>query len=117
LDYTLGMDRESLRVDIEKLPWRESPYPGVLWKKVFYDAETGSSAVVLRFEPGASYGTHRHPGGEEYVVLDGSLEDGGTTYGAGTWVLHPPGSVHRPSSAEGCVLFVRLPRPIEITGT
>jgi len=46
-------------------------------------------------------------------VLSGSLEDGGATYGQGTFVHHPPGSAHCPSSAEGCLLFVTLPRPIE----
>jgi hypothetical protein len=46
--------------------------------------------------------------------MEGSLQDGGATYGAGTWVRHPPGSIHRPASPAGCLLFVRLPRPIEI---
>jgi hypothetical protein len=46
-------------------------------------------------------------------VLSGTLEDGGRTYGKGTYVHHPPGSAHRPRSPEGCLLFVALPRPIE----
>jgi anti-sigma factor ChrR (cupin superfamily) len=105
--------RDSLVVGWDELPWRESPHPGVVWKKLSYDAETGRSAVLLRFDPGASYGAHRHPEGEEYLVLEGSLEDGGKTYGRGTYVKHAAGSVHRPSSKEGCLLFVSLPRPIE----
>ncbi len=104
----------SLYVDGEALPWRDSPYPGVAWKKLHYDADTGESAVLLRFDPGASYGAHRHPEGEDYLVLEGSLEDGGTTYGAGTYVRHGPGSAHRPRSRQGCLLFVRLARPIEV---
>ncbi len=107
-------DRHSSQyVDEKQLPWRESPYPGVSWKKLQYDADSGRSAVLLRFEPGASYGAHRHPDGEQYLVLQGSLEDGGKTYGKGTFVQHPPGSVHKPSSRQGCLLFVTLPRPIE----
>jgi anti-sigma factor ChrR (cupin superfamily) len=104
---------ESLFVDSEALPWRDTPHEGVRWKKLAFDRETGRSAVLLRFEPGATYGAHAHPGGEEYWVLDGSLEDGGRTYGAGTYVRHPPGSVHRPASRAGCLLFVSLPRPID----
>ena len=106
---------DSHRVDTAQLPWRETPYPGVRWKKLYYDGATGQSAVLLKFEPGAAYGAHLHPEGEEYLVLEGSLEDGGETWGAGSYVHHPPGSVHRPSSREGCTLFVRLPKPIEIT--
>ena len=64
---------------------------------------------ALRFE-----GAHRHPGVEQYLVLEGSLTDGGKTYGAGTWVHHPPGSTHRPSSREGCLLYVTLDLPIEL---
>jgi anti-sigma factor ChrR (cupin superfamily) len=103
----------SVVLDTAELPWRDSPYAGVRWKKLRYDPQSGRSSVLLRFEPGAAYGRHRHPEGEEYLVLEGSLEDGGRSYGAGTWVHHPPDSVHRPSSRQGCLLFVVLPRPIE----
>jgi anti-sigma factor ChrR (cupin superfamily) len=107
------MEASTLVVESDELPWRESPYSGVRWKKLYYDERSGCSAVLLRFEPGASYGTHRHPEGEEYLVLDGSLEDGGRSYGRGTYVRHAPRSVHRPSSKEGCLLFVTLSCPIE----
>jgi anti-sigma factor ChrR (cupin superfamily) len=100
--------------DSGALPWRPTPYAGVEWKKLRFDAASGQSAVLLRFAPGARYGTHRHPQGEQYLVLSGSLQDGGRTWGEGAYVFHPPGSVHRPSSAGGCLLFVTLPAPIEI---
>lgn len=104
----------SLRIDSAALPWRDTPFAGVRWKKLFFDAATGRSTVLLAFEPGAVYGAHRHPGVEQYLVLEGSLEDGGSSYGPGTWVHHPPGSVHRPSSRTGCLLYVTLDRPIEL---
>ncbi len=108
------MPATSRYVDPQSLAWRPTPYAGVEWKKLYFDPDSGESAVLLRFAPGAAYGTHRHPEGEEYLVLEGSLRDGDATYGPGSYVRHPPGSVHRPVSAEGSVLFVRLPRPIEI---
>jgi anti-sigma factor ChrR (cupin superfamily) len=101
-------------VDSNELPWRDTPYTGVQWKKLRFEPESGESAVLLRFVAGASYGAHRHPEGEQYWVLEGTLEDGGKTYGPGTYVHHPPGSVHKPSSREGCLLLVTLPRPIEV---
>jgi anti-sigma factor ChrR (cupin superfamily) len=97
----------------DDVPWRDSPHAGVQWKKLFFDPATGESAVLLRFAPGSSYGAHRHPGGEQYFVLSGSLEDGGSTWGAGSYVRHAPGSSHRPSSKAGALIFVLLPRPIE----
>jgi len=107
------MTTGSRYVDTDGLPWRETPHAGVRWKKLRFDAATGESAVLLRFEPGARYGAHSHPAGEQYLVLEGSLEDGGRTWGPGSYVHHPPGSTHRPASHEGCLLFVTLPRPIE----
>jgi anti-sigma factor ChrR (cupin superfamily) len=104
---------DSLYVESDHLPWRDSPHSGVRWKKLYYDEQSGRSSVLLEFEPGASYGAHRHPAGEQYLVLAGSLEDGGRTYGRGVFVHHPPDSVHAPSSREGCLLFVTLPQPIE----
>ena len=101
-------------MESDALPWRETPHAGVTWKKLHFDGRR--SVVLLRFEPGASYGAHRHPEGEEYWVLEGSLEDGGATHRAGTWIAHPPGSTHRPRSAEGCLLLVRLEAPIEPIG-
>ena len=111
------MTDDSLYVDASALPWRQTPCSGVEWKKLYFDPATGESAVLLRFAAGASYGTHRHPGGEEYVVLEGSVVDGEKTYGPGTYVRHPPGSIHRPVSPQGSLLFVRLARPIEIVDT
>ena len=104
----------STYVDVESLPWRPTPCAGVSWKKLRFDPTTSESAVLLKFEPGATYDAHRHPLGEQYLVLEGSLEDGGKSYGAMTYVHHAPGSAHRPSSKNGCVLFVVLPRAIEL---
>ncbi|HTE04821.1 MAG TPA: cupin domain-containing protein, partial [Planctomycetota bacterium] len=88
------MGAESLYVDGGSVPWRATPCAGVEWKKLHFDPATGRSAVLLRFAPGARYDSHRHPAGEEYLVLEGHLQDGGASWGAGSWVRHPPGSLH-----------------------
>ncbi|MCI0652353.1 MAG: dimethylsulfonioproprionate lyase family protein [Planctomycetes bacterium] len=111
-----GDDAKSRYISCDALPWRDSPHAGVTWKKLHFDPATGDSAVLLKFAPGAAYGAHRHPAGEQYLILEGALEEGGKVYGPGTYVHHPPGSAHRPRSAEGCVVFVILPRPIEEIG-
>ena len=103
-------------VDGSALPWRPSPYAGVEWKKLRFDPASGESSVLLRFAPGSRYGRHRHPGGEQYLVLEGSLQDGGRTWGPLSFVRHAPGSVHEPRSEAGCLLFVTLPAPIEELG-
>ena len=107
---------ETLRIDSEQLPWRPSPCPGVDWKKLEHDPVSGRSTVLLRFAPGAAYDAHRHPAGEQYLILEGSLQDGAHTWGPGTYVHHPPGSAHAPRSPDGCLVFVTLPKPIEPLG-
>jgi hypothetical protein len=46
-------------------------------------------------------------------VLEGVLNDLGKEWHAGSYIWHPPGSVHRPFSKEGCVVLVVLAQPIE----
>ena len=104
----------AVRTDSTALPWRDTPCAGVSWKKLRHDAATGESAVLLRFAPGAAYDAHRHPGGEQYLVLEGTLRDGDETWGPGAYVWHQPGSAHRPRSDDGCIVFVVLPKPIEV---
>jgi len=108
-----AMTDQSIYVDATAAEWRELPEKGVFWKKLRFEKETGRSTVLVKFEPGAVYHPHSHPEGEEYYVLEGSLEDGGKSWGAGSYVCHPPGSRHRPSSREGCTLLIVLPKPVE----
>jgi anti-sigma factor ChrR (cupin superfamily) len=104
---------ESLFVDGARMEWRATPCKGVRWRKLYFDPASGESAVLLQFDPGAVYDSHRHPQGEQYLVLEGDLEDGGRQYGPLTYVRHAPGSVHRPRSRGGALVFVTLQQPIE----
>jgi anti-sigma factor ChrR (cupin superfamily) len=102
-------------VDSTALPWRDFPEaPGVRFKVLRHHAERRGITLLLQFAPGAVYPTHRHPEGEEYWVLSGTLQDGPHTYGADTYVWLPPASVHRPASPDGCTLLVVLPAHIEV---
>jgi anti-sigma factor ChrR (cupin superfamily) len=93
--------------------WREfADAPGVSYKTLRKHTG-GGLTILLKFAPGARYHTHRHPGGEEYYVLEGVLNDLGEDWPAGSYIWHPPGSVHRPFSKEGCVVLVVLAQPIE----
>ncbi|HZL84631.1 MAG TPA: cupin domain-containing protein [Candidatus Krumholzibacteria bacterium] len=103
-------------VDSSSRDWREfEDAPGVRYKVLRHHEGRRGLTLLLQFDAGASYPAHRHPQGEEYFVLEGTVEDGGRTYGAQTYVFHAPGSVHRPSSPGGCTLLVTLPAHIERT--
>lgn len=96
------------------MEWREfADAPGVSYKTL-RKGEDGSLSILLKFAPGAKYLAHRHPGGEEYFVLEGALDDLGKSWPAGSYIWHPPQSAHRPSSANGAVVLVILQKPVEL---
>jgi anti-sigma factor ChrR (cupin superfamily) len=106
-------------LDTDAMEWRAfDEAPGVTFKVLKTHKAVGASGMgvtlLLRFAAGAAYPAHRHPEGEEYYVLDGELVDAGRAYGAGTFVYHPPMSVHRPSSTTGATVLVFLRAAIEL---
>lgn len=91
------------------MPWTPSPAAGV-WRKLLEreQRESGRATSVVRYVSGASFATHAHPMGEEFLVLSGVFEDQHGRYPTGTYVRNPPGSSHAPRSPQGCELFVKL---------
>lgn len=90
-------------------PWVASPQPGV--ERVMLDrlgVESGHATSLVRYAPGSHFPAHRHPGGEEILVLSGTFSEGGVHHGAGSYLRNPPGSGHQPSSREGATIFVKL---------
>ena len=96
-------------INTRTAPWQPSPMAGV-WRKPLAreDAESGHATSVVRYEPGARFASHPHPGGEEILVLEGTFSDQHGDFGPGSYLRNPPGSSHAPFSVEGCVLFVKL---------
>jgi quercetin dioxygenase-like cupin family protein len=102
-------------LDTTSMDWRPfDEAPGVSFRVLKTHRPGTGVTLMLRFDAGAAYPAHRHPEGEEYYVLDGELTDAGKSYGAGTYVYHPPGSVHRPSSGPGATVLVFLTAGIEV---
>lgn len=99
--------------------WVPSPLPGV--ERVMLDrrgAEWGRATSLVRYAPGSRFDAHTHPGGEEILVLQGTFSDESGDHGPGCYLRHPPGSKHRPWSAGGALIFVKLwQMPDSETGT
>ena len=92
-----------------RLPWVPSPAAGVERRMLFrLGGEQAVATSIVRYAAQSSFPSHIHPGGEEFVVLDGVFEDEHGRYPVGSYVRNPPGSAHAPRSSEGCVIFVRL---------
>jgi quercetin dioxygenase-like cupin family protein len=80
--------------------------PKVAIKVLRRDPETVS--YLLRLEPGARLPAHPHPMDEECVVLDGAIQIGVLTLGAGDFHLSHRDSRHGVLSTQGgATLFLR----------
>ena len=65
----------SVRVgmDTQHMEWSPSP-SGTVWRKRVHlvgGGESGQVTSVVRYEAGATFPSHDHPGGEEILVLEG----------------------------------------------
>jgi anti-sigma factor ChrR (cupin superfamily) len=91
------------------LAWVDSPASGVSRRMLERNGgEVARATSIVRYAPGSSFASHSHGGGEEILVLEGTLHDEHGVYGPGTYIKNPVGSSHAPSSPEGCTLFVKL---------
>jgi anti-sigma factor ChrR (cupin superfamily) len=92
-----------------KLDWIPSPSKGIDRRMLFRVGDEKARATsIVRYAPQSQFPRHSHPGGEEFLVLEGVFQDENGDYRAGSYIRNPPGSSHAPRSASGCVIFVRL---------
>ena len=70
---------------------------------IYGNNSEGSSAALLRYQPGASVPRHQHSGYEHIFILSGSQTDESATYSKGDLLVSPPGSTHSIRSEDGCM--------------
>lgn len=98
-------DQQGVRIDTHNAQWHPGLVPGL---SVLPLHSYGTENVALvKWEPGTKFQTHRHWGGEEILVLEGTFVDEQGIYPVGTWLRNPSGSVHTPFSEEGCLIYVK----------
>ncbi|MGH7432024.1 MAG: cupin domain-containing protein [Candidatus Methylomirabilales bacterium] len=96
-------------IDFSLLDWQPSEHRGVSLHVLRHDQTTGTVMSLAKLQPGATYPVHRHPGGEDCLVLQGGFRDRRGEYRAGDFVYYESGSEHHDIQAlEGdeCVLLV-----------
>ena len=91
------------------LDWMPSPAKGVERRMLFrIGGEKARATSIVRYAPGSRFSRHGHPGGEEFLVLEGTFQDETGDFPAGAYVRNPPGTGHAPGSESGCTIFVKL---------
>ena len=101
-----GLDPLASRyVDIENLAWEASSFPGVDFKTLLVDPETGILTTLVRMAPGATLPDHEHMEIEQTYVLEGRLMDDDGEVTSGNFVWRPAKSRHSAHAPEGALLL------------
>lgn len=98
-------------VEVEKLPWQPTRFPGIEMKVLLKDEASGLLTALFRWAPGAKLPLHEHVEIEQSFVLEGSFRDEQGICRKGDYVWRPAGSRHEAWSEEGCVLLAFFLKP------
>lgn len=86
--------------------WRQGLVPGLT---VLGLHQFGTeSAALVRWAPNTQFSAHRHFGGEEILVLQGTFYDEHGEYPKGSWLRSPHMSQHTPfTKDDGALIYVK----------
>jgi quercetin dioxygenase-like cupin family protein len=93
--------------------WQPSGYDGVELCPLHVN-DVGGGAILIRARAGARFPAHDHPGGEDALLLEGSVRLGSRRLDPGDYLWSDPGDVHDLEALEDSLLFASSPRGIEI---
>ena len=115
-EKTLG-PLASRYVEVESLPWKPTPCPGIDMKILLEEPESGLMTALFRWQPGAELSLHEHVEIEQSFILEGSLEDEEGEVSAGNYVWRPKGNRHTARAPRGALVLSMFLRPnIFLTG-
>jgi quercetin dioxygenase-like cupin family protein len=91
------------------------PYQGISIIPLRFDeAKQRSPTILLKFEPGAKYPYHNHPGGEEIFVLSGEAIVENVILSEGDYLYTPVDFKHSVTTKTGCTMLFVVPEEVEI---
>ena len=99
-------DTEQKVIDTQLHPWHQGLVDG-LTVLPLHEFEAEHIALV-KWAPNTHFKHHRHWGGEEIFVLEGTFHDEHGSYPKGAWLRSPHLSQHRPFTKEdGALIYVK----------
>ena len=98
-------------VDVEALPWKPTPTPGIDMKILMQDKESGLLTALFRWAPGTALDLHEHVEIEQTYVLQGSIVDDEGEVRAGDYVWRPKGNRHLARSPNGALVISFFLKP------
>ena len=98
-------------INVDSLPWKPTPTPGIDMKILLLDKESGLLTALFRWAPGTRLPLHEHVEVEQTYVLEGSIVDDEGEVVAGDFVWRPRGNRHLARSPNGALVLSFFLRP------
>ncbi|WP_415899321.1 cupin domain-containing protein [Neptuniibacter sp. QD48_11] len=99
-------DKEQKAIDTTKAPWLQGLVDG-LTVMPLHEFE-GEHVALVKWAPNTQFNPHRHFGGEEILVLEGTFYDEHGIYPKGSWLRSPHLSEHHPyTKDDGALIYVK----------
>jgi quercetin dioxygenase-like cupin family protein len=103
------MSESEIVIDPKKMEWQTSPVPGVRFKLLFKNGETGALITLTHFPKGTGVSApHQHPANQFMYVLKGKFSYPGIEVREGEFYINPKGRVHGPSKALEDTLVIEI---------
>lgn len=94
-------------IDTHTTPWRQGLVDG-LRVMPLHEFE-GEHVALVKWAPNTQFSSHRHWGGEEIFVIEGTFHDEHGQYPKGSWIRSPHLSQHTPFTKEdGALIYVKV---------
>lgn len=99
-------DLQPVNINTHKAQWLPGMVPGLSVMPLH--TFEGEHVALVRWAPNTVFNPHRHWGGEEIYVLEGTFHDEHGAYPSGSWVRSPHMSSHHPfTQDDGCTIYVK----------
>lgn len=102
---------DSRYVEVDRLPWKPTPTPGIEMKILMQDERSGLLTALFRWGPGTQLPLHEHVEIEQTYVLSGSIVDDEGEVREGDYVWRPRGNRHLARSPNGALVLSFFLKP------
>lgn len=100
-------DKEQKVIDTQNSPWQQGLVDGLTVMPLH--EFKGEHAALVQWAPHTQFQVHKHWGGEEIFVLEGTFYDEHGRYPKGSWLRSPHMSQHTPFTKEdGALIYVKV---------
>lgn len=99
-------DKQQICIDTNSSTWRPGLVDGLSVMPLHQHKH--EHVALVRWAPNTQFNPHRHWGGEEIYVIQGTFHDEHGSYPAGSWLRSPHLSLHTPFTREdGALIYVK----------